>query len=536
MSITNRGLRCGAVLLFSATLSACGGGDEPWPPAPVVSPGTACSVALKGSHATYDVGPGRTITELTDVPWLSLQAGDVVNVFYRAEPYRTKIGLRAQGTAQAPVIINGVTDANCNRPVISGEQAVTATDSRKAAFGKEIQSSGLIQIYRSPTDPYDTFTPRYITIQNLKLTGAKAGKTYQNLTGAAATYDYFSAAIYAVRVHNLTVENCEITGNGLGVFTNTKGDTIDGFSANVIIRRNRIYDNGNAGRQTEHNLYIQARHALYEGNYIGQAIGGSSIKDRSSGTVIRYNKILASARALDLVETEEENSSNVESDPLYPYAWVYGNIIINDSQLPNGFAVNLTHWGFDNNLAKSRSGTLFFYQNTVINRVPQNAFWYIVPFQIGTDGHAPATTKVESASNIYWQQSNSEWRFLSSVGALQFIGTNYVPTNWWSTVPGQIADVRTAGANLIVGLDAKLDDNFVPLADSPVLNQPLLGPSTTPAGACAPNLTVMHQYKEGIGIARRPGDAQSGASPASAEPASAPSGVWMGALGAMQRP
>ena len=528
MSFTTRMLACGAALSLALALSACGGGDEPWPPAPLVSPETACSQALKGAHATYDVGPGRAITELTDVPWLSLQAGDVVNIFYRVDPYRTKIGLRAQGTAQAPVIINGVTDASCNRPVISGEQAVTAADSRKAGFGKEIQSSGLIQIYRSPTDPYDTFTPQYITIQNLKLTGAKAGKSYQNLTGAAATYDYFSAAIYAVRVHNLTVENCEITGNGLGVFTNTKGDTVDGFSANVIIRRNRIYDNGNAGRQTEHNLYIQARHALYEGNYIGQAIGGSSIKDRSSGTVIRYNKILASARALDLVETEEENSSNVESDPLYPYAWVYGNIIINDSQLPNGFAVNMTHWGFDNNLAKSRSGTLFFYQNTVINRVSQSAFWYVVPFQIGTDGQAPSSIKIESASNIFWQQSNSEWRFLSNVGTLQFIGSNYVPTNWWSTVPGQTADVRTSGANLIVGLNAKLDDNFVPLADSPVLDQALLGPSMTPAGADAPNLRVMHQYKEGVGIALRPGSAASSVSAAS--------GVSTGALGAMQRP
>jgi hypothetical protein len=538
MSITNRALCCGAVLLFGAALSACGGGDEPWPPAPQVSSDTACSQPLKGAHATYNVGPGQTTAELTDVPWLSLQAGDVVNIFYRTNPYRTKIGLRAQGAAQAPVIINGVTDASCNRPIISGEQAVTAADSRKAGFGKDIQGTGLIQIYRSPTDPYDTFTPQYITIQNLKLTGAQAGKNYQNLTGATASYDYFSAAIYAVRVHNLTVENCEITGNGLGVFTNTKGDTADGYSANVIIRRNRIYDNGNVGRQTEHNLYIQARHALYEGNYIGQAIGGSSIKDRSSGTVIRYNKILASARALDLVETEEENFSNVEADPLYPYAWVYGNIIINDSQLPNGFAVNLTHWGFDNNLAKSRAGTLFFYQNTVINRVPQSTFWYVVPFQIGTDGHAPTTTKVESASNIYWQQSNSEWRFLSSAGTLQFIGTNYVPTNWWSTVPGQIADVRTSGANLIVGLNAKLDDNFVPLADSPVLNQPLHGPSTTPAGAYAPNLTVMHQYKEGVGIVLRPVSATAGASAASVtDPASsAPSGVSTGALGAMQRP
>jgi len=481
------------------------GNSTDWPPPPQVSPATACSTRLTGSHATYDVGPGKPYTELTTVPWLSLTAGDVVNIHYRAEPYRTKIGLRAQGSADAPVVINGVTDTNCQRPVISGENAVTATDARTAGFGRDIQGAGLIQIFRLPTDPYDTFTPRHITIQNLALTGARNGKGYQNNTGATATYDYFSAGIYAVRVHNLTVENCEITGNGLGVFTNTKGDTPDGYSANIVIRRNRIYNNGNPGRQTEHNLYVQARRALYEGNYIGQTVGGSSLKDRSSGTVIRYNKILASARALDLVETEEEYYSNLRNDPLYNHAWVYGNIIINDNQLPYGSSVNLIHWGFDNDLAKSRAGTLFFYQNTLVNRVAQNVFWYTVPFQIGTDGRAPTGIKVEAASNVFWQQGNNEWRFLSSVGTLQFTGSNYVPTGWWPTVPNQSADVRTAGANLIVGLDPRLDADFTPLAGSPVLSQTIVGPSSTPDGATAANLKVAHQYKEGVGIIALPG-------------------------------
>lgn len=459
---------------------------------------------MTGSHATYDVGPGKPYTELTNVPWLSLQAGDVVNIHYRAEPYRTKIGLRAQGTANAPVVINGVTSDTCQRPVLNGESAVTATDARTAGFGRDIQGAGLIQIYRSPTDPYDTFTPRHITIQNLMLTGAKGGKSFKDNAGASATYGTFSAAIYAVRVHNLTVENCEITGNGLGVFTNTKGDTQDSYSANIIIRRNRIYDNGYTTDDHEHNLYIQARRALYEGNYIGQAFAGSSIKDRSSGTVIRYNMILASARAIDLVETEEEYFSNVEPDPLYHYAWVYGNIIVNDGQAPGGSAVNIVHWGFDNNQAKSRAGTLYFYQNTLINRVAQSKFWYTVPFQLGKDGQAPAGIKVEAASNIFWNAGGNEWRFLSNVGTLQFMGSNYVPTNWWPTVPGQSADVRTSGATMITGLDPKLDANYAPLAVSPIAGQMILGASTTPSAATAANLQVAHQYKEGAGITALP--------------------------------
>lgn len=459
---------------------------------------------MTGSHATYNVGPGKTYTELTNVPWLSLQAGDVVNVYYRPEPYRTKIGLRAKGSAGAPVVINGVTDSNCQRPVISGENAVTAADARAAGFGNDIQGVGLIQIFKGPSDPLETFTPTYITIQNLKLTGARSGVSFQNNAGTNATYGTFSAAIYAVRVHNLTVENCEITGNGMGVFTNTKGDAAGGYSANVIIRRNRIYDNGYTTDDHEHNLYIQARRALYEGNFIGQAFAGSAIKDRSSGTVIRYNKILASARAIDLVETEEEYYSNVQADPLYNHAWVYGNIIINDGQAPGGSAVNIVHWGFDNNLAKSRAGTLFFYQNTMVNRVAQNKFWYTVPFQLGKDGQAPTGIKVEAASNIFWNAGGNEWRFLSNVGTLQFMGSNYVPTNWYATVPGQSADVRTNGATLIAGLDPKLDANYQPQATSPALGQVILSASTTPVGATAANLQVAHQYKEGVGIVTLP--------------------------------
>lgn len=475
-----------------------------WPPPVKPTPPTACAGRLTGSHATYDVGPGQKLAELTDVPWLDLQAGDVVNIHYRPEPYRTKFGLRAQGTADAPVIINGVTSETCLRPVISGDKAVTARDARMAQFGKVIEDAGIILIYKLPTDDRETYTPRHIVIQNLKLTGAKIGNRFVNMAGDEQTYSRFSAAIYAVRVHDLTVENCEITGNGLGVFTNTKGDTPQEYSANVIIRRNLLYQNGNPGSYTEHNLYVQARRALYEGNFIGQAYGGSSLKDRSSGTVIRYNKILASARALDLVETEEEQFKVLQQDPLYPYAWVYGNLIINDSSAPIGFAVNVVHWGFDNSIERGRNGVLFFYHNTLVSRVAQKAFWYVVPFQIGRDGLAPPGATVEAASNVFWQQSDNEWRFLSQAGTLRFVGTNHVPPNWYPSKPGSAADVQKKGASFMASSDPKLDASGLPLAGSPVLNQPEAGPSFTPPGAIAENLRVEHQYKTGVGIVPRP--------------------------------
>jgi hypothetical protein len=402
------------------------------------------------------------------------------------------IGLRAQGTATAPVVIHGVTSADCQRPVISGDGARVATDAARLGFGRDLLGAGLIQIWRLPTDAFETHTARHIVIQNLKLVDARRDRNFIDHDGATRAFGDFSAAIYAVRVHDLTVENCEITGNGLGVFTNSRGQSPADHSANVVIRRNHIHLNGNPGRFTEHNLYIQARRALYEGNFIGQSFGGSSLKDRSSGTVIRYNHIVASARALDLVETEEEVHDTLRSDPLYPHAWVYGNVIVNDASQPAGYAVNLVHWGHDNDVGKARNGTLFFYRNTLINRVSQSQFWYTVPFQIGTDGITRTGTTVDAFDNVFWQQGSSEWRFLSSVGTLRLRGTNLVPTGWHPTSPVATADVRTEGT-LLTTLNAQLDANWRPLAGSPVIGRASALPSATPAGVTAEHLGVAHQ-------------------------------------------
>jgi len=482
-------------------------GDE-WPPAFKTLSSSACSTALIGSHATYNVGPGQTYTELTNVPWLSLQAGDVVNIFYRPTPYRTKFGLRAQGTAEAPVYVNGVTDASCNRPVISGDGAVTATDSARGHFGDDIQANGLIQIYRLPEDDRDTFTPQYITIQNLKVTYAQAGKTFKGNAGNVLPYDPAASGIYAIRVAHLTVENCEVTENGNGIFTNTRGLSPDDFSSYVIIRRNRIYLNGNANRSTEHGLYLQAYRTLVEGNFIGQDRGGSSYKDRSSGTVVRYNKILASARALDLVETEEEYNQILQLDPIYHHAWVYGNVIINDYNAPLGNSARPIHWGHDNNGSRARTGTLFFYGNTYINKSRYSQYNYVNVFQIGAndDGVVSADTRVEASGNIFWNDDGStDWYFLANRtnGKIDFRGVNYVPAGW-NTAERASVRVNVAGSNIGGGNPGLATADHVPNAGSAVLNKGILGASFTPLGATAANLLVEGIFTEPMGITARP--------------------------------
>jgi hypothetical protein len=522
--------------------------ESVWPPAFKTLPASVCSERLIGAHNTYDVGTGKTYADLNAVPWLSLVAGDVVNVHYRAEPYKTKIALRAQGTAEQPVYINGVTDSACNRPVIDGSDAVWANDAKNIHFGAYatnpfdvgIQGLGLITIYWTGSEMVDArnyYVPRYITVQNLKLTNARSNKKYYNSAGGYANYDTGAAAIYAVRVHHLTVENCEITENDNGVFTNTRGQSTADYSAYIFFRRNKIHLNGNSERSTEHNLYIQAKRTLYEGNFMGQARGGSTIKDRSSGTVVRFNYLQGSARTLDLVDTEEEDFKNVQTDPLYDHAWVYGNVIINDINLPltntsGTLAARPIHFGHDKNPAKSRKGSLFFYGNTYINRTKNPGYYQASVFQVGgnDDDYPYLSAQVEASGNIFWNDDGSSlWYFMAStrVGRLVLKGTNYVPT-WESGERSKVVQMASRNANLdyldstgaittdlsqrvwTAQAEKMIDDSantsivgdsrtnsplldsatLVPAASSPVLNRGVSGPSFTPTGATAANLKL----------------------------------------------
>ena len=460
-----------------------------WPP-PVFEPLTGvCSSALSGSGKTYNVGPGQVHEELTQVPWLSLREGDVVNIFHRAAPYRTKIGLRAQGSPAAPVVINGVTDAQCNRPEISGQNAVTAADAAREKFFSKQHSEnlGLFFIYQAPGDKWG-YRPAYITIQNLKLTGAHKSNTYIAQDGTTAAYNLGAAGIYAVRVEGLRVENNEITGNGNGVFVNSRED--GDFSEYIVIRRNRIHANGNVGSYTEHNLYIQAKRPLYEGNYIGQLIPGargSSLKDRSSATVIRYNHIDAAARAIDLVEIEG-GVAPVRNDPLYHQAWVYGNLIVSDHDSPARASTLLIHWGGDNDARYFRSGPLHFFHNTVVTRSSKAQAYYLCVFDMPGDAQS-----VHANANVFAHQGSSILSLGYKGGKIVLNDVNWVTSGWVKGWGPGVAFERS-GATVLEGQDPRLDASYVPLTDSPLGDKGASGAraALTSAGAVAPALT--HQY------------------------------------------
>ena len=90
-----------------------------------VSIGIGLLFAIRAGATEYDIGPGQPLAAIGDAPWATLEPGDVVRIHWRAEPYREKWVIGRSGTEQAPIVVQGVLGPEGQRPIVSGEDAVT---------------------------------------------------------------------------------------------------------------------------------------------------------------------------------------------------------------------------------------------------------------------------------------------------------------------------------------------------------------------------------------------------------------------------
>jgi hypothetical protein len=327
--------------------------------------------------ADYHVGPGQALATLGAVPWSTLKAGDTVFVHYQATPYHEKMCISGQGTATSPIRISGVPGPNGEVPVISGANATTSPNCdfhwQDAAGGSAVQWYGVVFVMfaENAASPANKLPPAYIEIANLHIQDGTGSFTTE--AGAAATYDPFTACIYARSPQHLTVQNVEMSNCGLGFFNWTGGvDNVNWWEAvakDITLRNNYFHDNGVVGQFTQHQSYTEALGALIEGNRYGPVrtgMNGSQLKDRSSGSVIRYNSIEAPPNGwvLDLVEPQEA-APVLLADPAFKQTFVYGNLLF----ASNGRAPDLVHWNEDHQLRQGRAddpaSRLFFYNNTI---------------------------------------------------------------------------------------------------------------------------------------------------------------------------
>jgi hypothetical protein len=306
-----------------------------------------CTTALVGSHMTYDVGPGKAYAEIDSVPFGSLVAGDVVNIYARPTPYLAKFGLRAQGTASQPVIINGVSDADCKKPILNFDGAKTAVGSDSPGnlvFEGYNEGLGGIVIKRGPStqDPYGVYEPKFITIQGLQVQGARKGAAYTTLAGVASTYGS-AGCIWIQQGEDITVRNNIVSDCAFGIFVMAKDEMLSETANRVTLANNRVYGNGVSGSYSEHGFYVQAANPVVEGNYIGAVRSGStgsSYKSRSSGEIFRNNTVECSALCMDFVQSEEQ-TNGIAKQPDYGTDYVYGNTVISTGP-------PVIHYGGDN--------------------------------------------------------------------------------------------------------------------------------------------------------------------------------------------
>ncbi|MDB5335920.1 MAG: hypothetical protein JWN70_1539 [Planctomycetaceae bacterium] len=461
----------------------------------------------------FNVGPGEAYTSVGAVPWNDITAGDTVYIHWRSAAqggdYHEKINISGQGTAAAPIQVIGVAGPNGEKPVINGDNATTGSDDTTQYLGH--QTRGLITFTRSDVNQdFDFYKPEHIIIDGLVVTDANPTHTFTNSVGQVVNYAQNAAAIYIERGSDITIRNTEIKNSGNGFFAGSNdyaghgGD--GGMIRDVLFEHNYVHDNGTPNGGSEHNIYTEGVNFTFQYNTLGPlnpASFGANLKDRSAGTIIRYNDITGGGHLLDLVHAQESASITTQ-DPGYHQTYVYGNIL-HDAP---GVSGTIVHYGGDDlgNQQDFRKGTLYFYNNTVIiqdNQFGPNGAYQTVVFQLATNDESADIRNnifyVAAASNAPAGTAPTMMAFAANGenGGQYHFGTNWVSPAWH----GWYNDSPTPGGSM-TGTENFLtnpenDPGFVNLAGLDVhltSSSPAIDAAMPQAPATLATNALLYQY------------------------------------------
>ncbi|MES2518413.1 MAG: Ig-like domain-containing protein, partial [Bacteroidota bacterium] len=359
-------------------------------------------------------------------------------------PYKEKFLISTSGTTANPIKIIGIAGPNGEKPIIDGDHANAISGQMCYA---QTQPYGLIFIEpgvdgngNCPNGSYSAI-PHDIVIDGLEIRNAHSNFTFSVNNGVQQSYDVFSCGIYAERVQNLVVRNCNFNHCGLGLFINSKFGT-HALSKNILVERNYFTQNGLVGDGHLHNSYIEAEDVIYQYNFYDHLVWGSygaSIKDRSAGNIIRYNWIVASDGHAIQIPEAQGGQGYLDQLPKYKETFVYGNIIYNSKQ----GAARIVRYGGDQGIYQNyRQGTLYFYNNTLIdegdkigapgaNRYQTAVF--LLPDK-GEVGDIPIVEKVDCRNNVIYN-TNATAGFPATTLCLMstdLTGTVNMTNNWRS--------------------------------------------------------------------------------------------------------
>lgn len=378
--------------------------------------GALASIAMA---TTYEVGPGKPFPTPSDVPWESISAGDSILIHARPAPYRDKWVICRVGTAAAPIVVRGIPDGAGTLPVIDGDDAVT-----RPALNFWNENRGVIKI-GGANNPPDTM-PAWIIIESLDIRGARPENTFTGRNGLTS-YANNAASIYIEKGQNVVVRGCHLHDCSNGFFCASQ-------TTNLLVEANWIDDNGNVGSIFEHNNYTEALGIVFQFNHFGPlraGAGGNNLKDRSAGTIVRYNWIESGNRQLDLVESDFDE---LVDDPSYRETFVYGNILIEPDGAGNS---QIAHYGGDGgDVTRYRHGTLYFHNNTLVSRRTGNT----TLVRLSTDGDS-----ADVRDNILFVTATGSRLALLDQDGYLVATQNWLKTGWVASHSGVAVDVINNG-------------------------------------------------------------------------------------------
>ncbi len=374
----------------------------------------------------YDVGPGMQLAEVSEIPWESVGPDTLIRIHWRAEPYRAKWVLNAVGTQSSPIVVMGVPNGT-ELPVISGENAVT-----RSQLSFTNQERSIVKVGGAST-PSGSIA-EWVFIENLDIRGANPSNQFQTDSGQTLSYASNAASIHVQLGRNVYIRNNILRDSGNGLFS--------GFqSESLMISGNRFEDNGIVGSSSQHNSYTESLGIIYEFNYflpLRSGALGNNLKDRSAGTVIRYNWIESGSRELDLVDSDH---SNIYNQPSYNETFVYGNILIEPVNSNNG---NVVHYGGDlsGREATYRKGVLHFYNNTIVSYSTDR----VVLFGMSSNDEA-----ADARNNLFYSPEGGATLAITSGRGMISLGGNWLQSGWdvsSETLTGTVDDLgNTEGAD-----------------------------------------------------------------------------------------
>ena len=475
---------------------------------PAISPLLTTAACLPSGVAgarDYQVGPSAgQLATLEQVPWATLAAGDTVRIFYRSTPYLGKFLIGASGTASAPVRVCGVKNSAGLRPIIDGQNALTRSGldyGDSASTGYVHQTRSVIVLKRLGSDPWEAY-PSHVQIDGLEVRGAVPGNTFTDAQGVVRPYDAFGACIWIDRGKHITIADNVIHDCSQGVYSKSTEDGDFAVSEDIRLSGNQIYGNGIVGDVHMHNTYMASAGIIYEFNHYGPLRAGAlgnAIKDRSVGTVVRYNRIEEGAHAVDLVEAEDFPTYAI-SQAAYRATLVYGNQIIKAAATGSTIHYGGDHFGSNpsENWGEPffRRGTLYFYNNTV--RLTGTAGTGQV-FQLST-----TLERAEVWNNVFIFDAGVTYRAMRANqdvnptywvgGGIVNLGKNWITTGWADSDPDHPVTGQLLGqANVLNGATAPVAlTTLLPLAGSAAVDggQTAFGASVAAVSAAFP---VAHQ-------------------------------------------